>query len=425
MDSIGLGNVDERLRSVFGDEYGLVVETAPGAGTKVTVRVPKFAAGCAHEPDGLPRARRRRRAAGAATSWPSCSAATSGSARRRPAARPPRRCGCCAARASTWCFLDIAMPGLDGLELADGPAPVPPAARGRLRDRPRRPRGRRLRPPRRRLRAQAGARGAAARGRPPGGRRRRAPRRRRRAASRSSSAGSPGSSGAPRCATSTAQGDYVRLHTATEQPPACGCRSATLEERWARRRVRAHPPQHPGRARATSTRCGSVPASRWSWSTAPSCRSAAGTCPSCASCCVRWLTDHPQAVSHERRTRRTGTDHQSADRRPCVARAALERGRDRRADPARRGLRASLIRAQLRLASYVVVAARAQPRQSAAALPPGARRPTSTSSAIPLAWLLLGFAVYPWLLVLAWWYVRRAERNEAAFEDLVDRPESP
>jgi two-component system, LytTR family, sensor kinase len=43
--SIGLGNVDERLRAVFGDEYGLVVETAVGAGTKVTVRVPKFAPG--------------------------------------------------------------------------------------------------------------------------------------------------------------------------------------------------------------------------------------------------------------------------------------------------------------------------------------------------------------------------------------------
>jgi two-component system LytT family sensor kinase len=27
---------------VYGDEHGLVVETAPGAGTKVTVRVPKF-----------------------------------------------------------------------------------------------------------------------------------------------------------------------------------------------------------------------------------------------------------------------------------------------------------------------------------------------------------------------------------------------
>ena len=34
--------LDERLRSVFGDDYGLVVETAPGAGTKVSMRVPKF-----------------------------------------------------------------------------------------------------------------------------------------------------------------------------------------------------------------------------------------------------------------------------------------------------------------------------------------------------------------------------------------------
>jgi two-component system LytT family sensor kinase len=39
---VGLGNVDDRLRSVFGDDYGLVVETAPGAGTKVIMRVPKF-----------------------------------------------------------------------------------------------------------------------------------------------------------------------------------------------------------------------------------------------------------------------------------------------------------------------------------------------------------------------------------------------
>jgi two-component system LytT family sensor kinase len=45
MESVGLGNVDARLRSAFGEDYGLVVETAPGAGTKVTVRVPKFAAG--------------------------------------------------------------------------------------------------------------------------------------------------------------------------------------------------------------------------------------------------------------------------------------------------------------------------------------------------------------------------------------------
>jgi two-component system, LytTR family, sensor kinase len=38
----GLSNVDDRLRAVFGDQFGLVVETAPGAGTKVSMRVPKF-----------------------------------------------------------------------------------------------------------------------------------------------------------------------------------------------------------------------------------------------------------------------------------------------------------------------------------------------------------------------------------------------
>ena len=45
LDSVGLGNVDARLRATFGDDHGLVVETAPGVGTKVTVRVPKFAPG--------------------------------------------------------------------------------------------------------------------------------------------------------------------------------------------------------------------------------------------------------------------------------------------------------------------------------------------------------------------------------------------
>ncbi|MFJ7157078.1 histidine kinase [Streptomyces sp. NPDC101118] len=42
---IGLRNVDERLRQVYGDAYGLVIETGVGAGMKVTVRVPKYRAG--------------------------------------------------------------------------------------------------------------------------------------------------------------------------------------------------------------------------------------------------------------------------------------------------------------------------------------------------------------------------------------------
>ncbi len=49
-DSVGLGNVDARLRQAFGDQHGLVVETAPGAGTKVTFRVPKYAPGVRAEP---------------------------------------------------------------------------------------------------------------------------------------------------------------------------------------------------------------------------------------------------------------------------------------------------------------------------------------------------------------------------------------
>jgi two-component system LytT family sensor kinase len=42
---IGLGNIDERLRRCYGDDYGLVVETAQGLGTKISVRVPKYQAG--------------------------------------------------------------------------------------------------------------------------------------------------------------------------------------------------------------------------------------------------------------------------------------------------------------------------------------------------------------------------------------------
>ena len=41
--------------------------------------------------------------------------------------------------------------------------------------------------------------------------------------------------------------------------------------------------------------------------------------------------------------------------------------------------------------------------------------------AVPLPWLLLAFAVYPFLLLVGWLYVRAAERNERAFTDVLDR----
>ncbi|WP_158887370.1 sensor histidine kinase [Amycolatopsis anabasis] len=43
--SVGLANVDRRLRHVYGPWFGLVVETAEGAGTRVVVRVPRFQPG--------------------------------------------------------------------------------------------------------------------------------------------------------------------------------------------------------------------------------------------------------------------------------------------------------------------------------------------------------------------------------------------
>ena len=42
---------------------------------------------------------------------------------------------------------------------------------------------------------------------------------------------------------------------------------------------------------------------------------------------------------------------------------------------------------------------------------------------LPLAWLLIGVLVYPWLLTLGLAYVRRAERNERNFVLIVQATE--
>jgi hypothetical protein len=39
---------------------------------------------------------------------------------------------------------------------------------------------------------------------------------------------------------------------------------------------------------------------------------------------------------------------------------------------------------------------------------------------MPLSFLLLGVLVYPWLLGLGWWFVRRAERNERDFALMLE-----
>ena len=41
---------------------------------------------------------------------------------------------------------------------------------------------------------------------------------------------------------------------------------------------------------------------------------------------------------------------------------------------------------------------------------------------MPIAWLVLGVLVYPFLLLVGWRYVRSVERNERDFADLVEGP---
>jgi hypothetical protein len=79
----------------------------------------------------------------------------------------------------------------------------------------------------------------------------------------------------------------------------------------------------------------------------------------------------------------------------------------------------SLMRSQLRLALGVVVVLAV----TVGGLPvlfrifPGLL--TTSVLGIPLPWLLLGAVVHPFLVLLAFGYVRRAERNERSFDDLV------
>ncbi|HLN76131.1 MAG TPA: hypothetical protein VK204_03735 [Nocardioidaceae bacterium] len=81
----------------------------------------------------------------------------------------------------------------------------------------------------------------------------------------------------------------------------------------------------------------------------------------------------------------------------------------------------SLVRVQLRLAGLVVVAVLV----AVGGLPlsywlfPALDKIQVLG--MPLAWVLLGFVAYPFLLLLGWFYVRAAERNERNFTDMVER----
>jgi len=85
----------------------------------------------------------------------------------------------------------------------------------------------------------------------------------------------------------------------------------------------------------------------------------------------------------------------------------------------------SLVRAQLRLALTVilVVGGGLGLLPMLLHLAPAARELDILG--LPVLWLVLGVLVYPALLLAGWWYVRQAERTEAAFVDLVGEPGEP
>lgn len=79
----------------------------------------------------------------------------------------------------------------------------------------------------------------------------------------------------------------------------------------------------------------------------------------------------------------------------------------------------SLLREQLRLAARILIALLATVGLLPLLFHLAPRLGTVHVLGLPLAWLLLGVLVYPFLFLLGWLYVRRAERNERDFADLM------
>lgn len=82
----------------------------------------------------------------------------------------------------------------------------------------------------------------------------------------------------------------------------------------------------------------------------------------------------------------------------------------------------SLLRAQLRLALGVLAALAVVVGGLPVLFLLAPRLARHEVLGMPLSWCLLAFAIYPVLLGLGWSYVRRAERNERAFADVVGDP---
>ncbi|GAA2121950.1 hypothetical protein GCM10009802_25600 [Streptomyces synnematoformans] len=81
----------------------------------------------------------------------------------------------------------------------------------------------------------------------------------------------------------------------------------------------------------------------------------------------------------------------------------------------------SLIRTQLRLAALVVGALAAVLGLLPVLLATVPSVRDTTLAGVPVPWLVIGVAVHPVILALAWVYQRQARKNEAEFADLVER----
>jgi hypothetical protein len=81
----------------------------------------------------------------------------------------------------------------------------------------------------------------------------------------------------------------------------------------------------------------------------------------------------------------------------------------------------SLVRSQLRLALGVTAAMALTLGLLPLLFAASATARRAAVLGVPVPWWLLGVLVYPFLILLAWFYVVRAERNERAFRDLVVR----
>ncbi|MFW6720848.1 hypothetical protein ACHZ98_11865 [Streptomyces sp. MAR4 CNY-716] len=81
----------------------------------------------------------------------------------------------------------------------------------------------------------------------------------------------------------------------------------------------------------------------------------------------------------------------------------------------------SLMRTQLRLAALVVGALGAVLGVLPVLLATVPSVRDSTLAGVPVPWLVIGVAVHPVILALAWVYQRQARKNEAEFADLVER----